>query len=83
MRIKISVQKDTIETAQITGDFFLHPEDAIELLEKTVAGNPASISHIELKQKLDETITKNNLMLVGFSSDDIARMTTQVLQVQK
>ena len=38
LRVRLTVQDDTIAHVRFTGDFFLHPEEAIEVLEERLAG---------------------------------------------
>ena len=73
VRVKVDFDK-TINSLQITGDFFLHPEDALEEMEKNVIGADVNVDDRFLKNKLDEVIQKHKVMLVGVSSDDIARL---------
>ena len=73
VRVKVDFDK-VINSIQITGDFFLHPEDAVEGMENAIVGSDVDVSQEVLKNKLDEVIEKYDVMLVGFSSEDIARL---------
>ena len=74
VRIKVSFENNTIKTIQITGDFFVHPESAIEKLEQCLAG----IDTQNIKKTLDEKIAQDKIEIIGFTSNDIARMIEQV-----
>lgn len=80
VRIKVDFDK-TINSMQITGDFFLHPEDMVEEIEQCFVGCAVDVDKDLLKNKIDGFIKKNNILLVGVSSDDLARLTKQALQV--
>lgn len=82
--VRIKVDFDTqINSIQITGDFFLHPEDAIEQLEASVTGAAASSDVAALKEKFQHVLDGANATLVGVSADDLARLTNLALQVKK
>ncbi len=78
VRIKIDFDK-TINKIQITGDFFLHPEDTIEKLEKSLKGIDVSAAPQLFEQKLSETLLKNNAELIGVTAADLARIIHQAV----
>lgn len=73
--VRVKVDYDTsIQRLQISGDFFLHPEDAIQQLEESVVGMKVSSSEQEFAAKTKEIVNANSLLLVGFSCDDLGRL---------
>ena len=73
-----------VNSAKITGDFFMHPETAIEDLEKSLKGMNANAESAELKNKLDKVISEKNVTLYGVTTEDIARVAKAALSgVQK
>ena len=82
--VRIKVDYDTIiNSIQITGDFFLHPEDTIELLEKSVTGASATSDVAFFKNNFETVIKKSNATLIGVTTDDLARLTKQALEVKQ
>lgn len=67
LRLEFELESGAINWIKITGDFFVHPENKITLLEESLAG--CKISDIE--DVLDECIQENRITLVGFNSKDI------------
>ena len=63
--IKIFLETDsgTIRDIRITGDFFMHPEEAIENLEQDLNGTKLS----DVKEKLDRFFT--NVDAFGVTAD--------------
>ncbi len=59
-----------IINVSINGDFFIHPEEGVILLEEGLK-NIKNSKKIILN-KLESIITRNNLELVGISADTIA-----------
>jgi lipoate-protein ligase A len=57
---------------KITGDFFLHPEDTIENIEKAFVGNSVSISDDELSVKLQRVL--KDAVLIGVTVEDLVRL---------
>ena len=81
VRIKVDFN-GTITKIQITGDFFLHPEDSIEKLEKSIIGMPSNSDQTALKEKIDSILNKYNAQLIGVTSDDIARILKQAVNIK-
>ena len=81
--IRVKVDFDTeIKKLQITGDFFLHPEDSIEKIEKSIKDTPITADQQELKEKIDSILNKYNAQLIGVTSDDIARILKQAVNIK-
>jgi hypothetical protein len=60
--------RDTVQSIKITGDFFLHPEETLDLIESEIVGT-----------KLEKNLIKNKLEsllsgceLYGFSIDSLS-----------
>lgn len=70
VRIKVSLDNNEIKNIQITGDFFMHPESGVEILEQQLQNTKIT----NIKKKIDETVAAHNIQIIGFTSDDIARM---------
>ncbi|MFH1470631.1 MAG: radical SAM protein [Candidatus Micrarchaeota archaeon] len=57
-----------IEIVKITGDFFVHPEDGLAEIEKSLAGCP--INKNEIKARIEKAL--ENCEAFGFDSDSLA-----------
>lgn len=76
IRLRAELDCGKIKSIKITGDFFLHPEEKIADLEKSLIGK-------ELKKvTLQKTIAKElaGCQMVGFSAEDFA---TALLKLQR
>jgi len=67
VRIKAKINDDIIEYIQITGDFFLHPEELIMLIEKSLVG----ININKVSDAIKKILVDNNALLIGCNPDDI------------
>lgn len=69
---------DVINKIRITGDFFLHPEEVIDDIEKSMTGlkKDASLDAISLKIR---TIAKDAQM-IGISPESIASVIREALK---
>jgi hypothetical protein len=68
IRISADVRDEIINSVQITGDFFVHPETSIESLERELKGVP-------LKRQVIQRICYRELSkceLVGLTPGDVA-----------
>lgn len=72
LAVEAEVSGGKITSVRITGDFFLHPEDAILRLEESLSGMSAGSSEEELSSAAKKAL--GGASLIGASADDIARM---------
>ena len=71
IKIQLALENKKIKDLRITGDFFLHPEETIEDIEKALRG--CSLSKEELVRIIKETLTSRRAVLLGASPEDFAR----------
>lgn len=71
--VKVQLQKTgkAIGKIKITGDFFLHPEELIEELEKRLEGR--LLDEQDLAQHIKDLLEKNEAVMLGASPEDFAR----------
>ena len=69
VRISLELEGDEIKKINISGDFFIHPENGISLLEDAVVGIKIEKGYI--KEVLDREVMDNHLELIGISTDTI------------
>ncbi|MEJ5311315.1 MAG: lipoate protein ligase C-terminal domain-containing protein [Anaerolineae bacterium] len=70
LRVRMSVTEDNppvIQTLRITGDFFMHPEEAIEDLEQLLTGAP--LEETVLRECV-QTFFAGDVQVVGADVDD-------------
>lgn len=73
--IRAEVEFDeAIRKLKITGDFFMHPEEAIDGLENSLIGIAVSISKEELESEIKQFIEARQILLIGFSPADLAEV---------
>lgn len=73
---KVKISKEKISEIRITGDFYMHPEDEIEELEKSLLGAPL--------EKVSDTVhrffKKKNITLVGIKPEDFTKVILMAAQ---
>ncbi len=68
--VKIDMEYDTvILTIKIEGDFFLYPEEGREKLERALIG--VKLDKEMIRNRVDETLTKEKLEVYGFTSEQL------------
>lgn len=70
LRVRMTVTEDSpprIQTLRITGDFFMHPEEAIEDLEQLLTG--VSLDETTLRACV-QTFFAGDVQVVGADEDD-------------
>ena len=59
---------------QLSGDFFIHPEEGIFLIEEVLSGIPENASETLVRQAIEEAVRKAGLEMIGIDADAIARL---------
>jgi hypothetical protein len=69
VKVAVKVSNGTIEWAQITGDFFIHPEWVIDSLEEKLVGAAAS-------QVADAVhgVLREGIFIIGFNPEELILM---------
>ncbi len=83
LRIKLDADNISIGALQISGDFFLHPEETLPKIEEAIVGLPMAISAATLSQKIDETLAKEKAIFIGITADDIAATIIEALETEQ
>ncbi|MEA2071412.1 MAG: lipoate protein ligase C-terminal domain-containing protein [Asgard group archaeon] len=68
LEVSIETTSKTLKTIQITGDFFFHPESALEALEAELEDTPLDIKLI--REKITNFYKNNNITTPGVTIDD-------------
>lgn len=75
--IEVWAEGGTASKVKITGDFFLHPEDAIDALERSLVGVDLARARLpggesEIAARLGDALGRAEL--IGASPEDLARI---------
>ena len=71
VRVRLTEKDGRIETAKITGDFFLIPEESLSKLEKML--EDARLDEGELKLLVDRFFRGTNAQGLGVSKEDFVK----------
>jgi lipoate-protein ligase A len=72
--IETQIKDGKTTSVRITGDFFLHPEDAIDMVERSLSGLGADASETEISSRIKDSLERSGAQLVGASAEDLARI---------
>lgn len=67
----VVVEGDRIASAEVSGDFFLEPETALQALMGALAGAPADASEADLAERMDRSLPEG-AQLIGFTTAAVA-----------
>lgn len=70
IQIDFKVAYGAIQKIAITGDFFLHPEEVLDEIEKTLIGRQIE----NVADTIDYVLKKNDASFIGVSSQDIQEL---------
>jgi len=71
IKVQLLSKFNAISNIKITGDFFLHPEELIEDLEKMLVGKPLDEKH--LAHLIKSLIKEKKATLLGAAPEDFAK----------
>jgi hypothetical protein len=71
IKVQLTAKGNTIEKIKITGDFFLHPEELVEEMEKMLEGQ--LLDERNLTEIVKTFIERGGATLLGASPEDFAR----------
>ncbi len=67
LKIFLDIKNDKIQKVRITGDFFAHPEESIEILERKLEGKSCE----DIRDLIKEFIDENKVKLYGIDAKSI------------
>lgn len=71
--LKISLEynenNNQILSLCITGDFFVYPEEAVEILENELTN--VTLNEKSLQQKIDDVIRENKIEFIGLNTEGL------------
>lgn len=71
IKVQLSKKDNKIGFIKITGDFFMHPEELIEDLEKSLVG--CVINEEAIAETIRRFIEERGVILLGATPEDFAR----------
>ena len=78
MRVEVAYDAQ-IESVKITGDFFLHPEETLELIQQTIIGCSLPLQKNELAEKIDKLLLEQNAEFIGANVADLIDILAEAL----
>ncbi len=66
------IYSERIESVQILGDFFMYPEEAIEVIEKSLIGLGRNSDRTSIADGIKKISEENRITMVGIDPDSMA-----------
>ena len=70
LKVFLDVKEGRIDTIKITGDFFVHPEEAIEELEKQLCG----VGIADVEQVVHTFFEQRDVEMVGLTEESLIQV---------
>ncbi len=80
LRVRLDINGGTVSAARISGDFFIHPEEAVAMLEDALKG-PCG-TRAAVLARLEKAVISGNIELVGLSIVSIADCTLRAASMR-
>ncbi len=79
VRVTVEHDRHSIQSVIITGDFFLHPEDKLELIERALANLPLMVQEEDLRRRIEFVVEAEGITMIGITPEAVARLVKQVV----
>ncbi|MFZ3166314.1 MAG: hypothetical protein WA130_01780 [Candidatus Methanoperedens sp.] len=81
VKVEVEVEvDDVIKKLRITGDFFLHPEEVMDDIEKSMVGLKKDVSFDTIVLKIQNIVKDHNTQMIGISPESIAEVLREALK---
>jgi lipoate-protein ligase A len=80
VRVRLQHDGKEIFAAEVSGDFFVFPEESISVIESALVGLPVGTSEEELGSILARIIADQHITVLGFSPADLAGLVKVALE---
>ncbi|MCX8170776.1 MAG: hypothetical protein N3E47_02210 [Candidatus Bathyarchaeota archaeon] len=71
IKVQLAKREGKIDAIKITGDFFMHPEDLIDELEKALLGCP--LNENAIAETIRRFVRDRGVILLGATPEDFAK----------
>lgn len=68
IELELNIQTNSISYLKITGDFFIHPEEALEIFETKMLG--VKLNESNIREKIAKIYGEENLITPGITIDN-------------
>ncbi len=76
--IECAVRDGKLAEVEVTGDFFLYPEEALDTITRALTGLPASLPADEIAARIHATVG-DDVTFLGFSPEAIGIAVTRAM----
>ena len=80
VRLRLVHDGGRIVAARLTGDFMVHPEEALDEMERCLLGIDVRIDDARLTQVLGDAVTSSGAELIGFSIPHVVELVRRCLR---
>lgn len=81
--VRVKIDADVhINTIQVDGDFFLHPEDAIDHLQVRLRGLSRTSSPQLFEQEIEKALSEKKAAFIGVTPEDLANIIVEAFQTE-
>ncbi len=79
--VKVEIEcNELIRNIRITGDFFIHPEDILDEIERSIIGLERSATIETVTSNIKSRIEERDVQMIGISPESIALLIREALK---
>jgi len=69
-----------VESVKITGDFFLHPEETLELIVNKITGSTLPLDQEKIIMEIETILDQQEAQFIGANAREIVNILVEALQ---
>ncbi len=73
VRVYLEIEGGTVTAAEVSGDFFIYPEEGLKALEDSLVGLSASTTEDSVLVLVEDIFGSHGITTLGFGPRDLAR----------
>ena len=79
--VKVEAEFDNVITkVKISGDFFIHPEEVLDIIEISMLDLKRDVSFDTLVHKIYKIVNDHDAQMIGISPESLASVITEALK---
>jgi len=79
LSVRLQHDGERVTGAELSGDFFLFPEESIAVVESALVGMPRSLDEASLAAMIAERMEREGITAIGFTPRDLASVIREAL----
>ncbi len=83
IELELTESGEKVKAIKLTGDFFIHPEDSLQIIEKALVSTSPAIETATLSTNLQQLTSDQGIQMLGITNEAIAKTFAEAVRQAK